>query len=191
MASRTLSFAVLSQLLTRLGGQPYPDYLRDQIFTPLGMRDTAFLPTAPHRAAPVHHSGESARRQRFRQRAIAGGRLWSTAAALVALGQTRLNGGQHGDYTLLGPATLATMRRLQASDKLDGGDGIAPPFSSGLGWGKGSLVPGAWGSATAYEPGGATGTRLWIDPDWDLVFVYLSNTWGDETETARRALKAV
>jgi len=33
-------------------------------------------------------------------------------------------------------------------------------------------------SPRTFTHGGATGTRLWIDPDRDLVFVFLTNLWG-------------
>ncbi|MBA3307853.1 MAG: beta-lactamase family protein [Chloroflexi bacterium] len=33
-------------------------------------------------------------------------------------------------------------------------------------------------SSRAFTHGGATGTRLWVDPDRDLVFVFLTNLWG-------------
>lgn len=33
-------------------------------------------------------------------------------------------------------------------------------------------------SPRAFTHGGATGTRLWVDPERDLVFVFLTNLWG-------------
>ncbi|MDQ3406905.1 MAG: beta-lactamase family protein, partial [Chloroflexota bacterium] len=38
-----------------------------------------------------------------------------------------------------------------------------------------AIVPA---SPRAFTHGGATGTRLWVDPDRDLVFVFLTNLWG-------------
>jgi len=187
----TLSFAVLGELITRLTGQPYPDYLRDQLFAPLGMHDTAFTPPDPARAAPVHDFGPPERLQNFMQRAIAGGGLWSTAADLVRFGQALLQGGRSGGYHLLSPATIEAMTKRHVATTVDWGDGVPVPFNYALGWGKGAHAPGALGSPRAYDHGGATGTLLWIDPDWNLIFIYLTNTWADATETARRALNAV
>ena len=39
-------------------------------------------------------------------------------------------------------------------------------------------MPKVPASARAFTHGGATGTRLWVDPDRDLVFVFLTNLWG-------------
>lgn len=187
----TLSFAVLGELITRLTGQPYPDYLRDQLFAPLGMHDTAFTPPDLARAAPVHDFGTPEHLQTFMKRAIPGGGLWSAAADLVRFGQTLLQGGRSGDYRLLSPATIEAMTRLQVATTVQWGDEPPVPFNYALGWSKGAHAPGALGSPRAYDHGGATGTLLWIDPDWNLIFVYLTNTWADDNTTSRRALNAV
>ncbi|MDQ3553576.1 MAG: beta-lactamase family protein [Chloroflexota bacterium] len=39
-------------------------------------------------------------------------------------------------------------------------------------------IPTVPASARAFTHGGATGTRLWVDPDRDLVFVFFTNLWG-------------
>src|SRR4030067_607214 len=51
----TLSFYILGELITRLSGMPYPEYLRKHIFEPLGMQDTSFDPgvSKPDRAVPI------------------------------------------------------------------------------------------------------------------------------------------
>lgn len=41
-----------------------------------------------------------------------------------------------------------------------------------------------------YGHGGATGTRLWIDPVNDLVGVFLTNGWGVESIWRDRAINA-
>lgn len=41
-----------------------------------------------------------------------------------------------------------------------------------------------------YGHGGATGTRLWIDPIHDLVIVFLTNRWGQDKRWRERAINA-
>ena len=41
----------------------------------------------------------------------------------------------------------------------------------------GQAAAGQPGVAAAFGHGGATGTRLWIDPAHDLVFLYLTGVW--------------
>jgi CubicO group peptidase (beta-lactamase class C family) len=45
-----------------------------------------------------------------------------------------------------------------------------------IGWGKRGAASPA--SEAAFGHGGISGTRLWIDPAHDLVFVYLTGVWG-------------
>ncbi len=187
----TLSYAVLAELITRQSGIHYTDYLREQVFLPLGMRDTAFRPAEMRRAAPVHDFGPPEHAERLMARAVAGGGLWSTLADLVAFGQAYLRGGTYQGYPLLSPASIALMTRHQTEGMtLYEGGYPTRPADFGLGWGKpsrGEMI----GSPGAYEHGGATGTRLYIDPEYDLIVVFLTNRWGLESDTPKRIVNAV
>jgi CubicO group peptidase (beta-lactamase class C family) len=58
-----------------------------------------------------------------------------------------------------------------------------------LGWGKPGVASPA--SAAAFGHGGVSGTRLWIDPAHDLVFVYLTGRWGGAREAIDEVQLAV
>jgi len=47
------------------------------------------------------------------------------------------------------------------------------------------------GSPRTFGHGGATGTRLWIDPDAGLVIVYLTNSWTVGEDASLAAIGAV
>src|SRR5262249_43059021 len=132
----TLSFAVMAELIVRLGGQPYPDYLRDRVFAPAGMGDTSFRPRDGRRAAPVHNFGDGAQLEAFTERAVAGGGLWSTAADLVKFGQAFLRGSHDPENPLLSPAAVAMMTRDHNAGRTTTPGAGATPFPYGLGWGK-------------------------------------------------------
>jgi CubicO group peptidase (beta-lactamase class C family) len=196
----SLSFVLLGELITRLSGLPYPEYLQQHIFAPLGMRDTSFAPAEAQKERAIHVYGmgdeaeePSARRflDHFVTIAAPGGGLWSTAADLVAFGQALLRGGRFNDYQLLSPAAIDVMTRLHTAGLVEIVEHKPSPASYGLGWGK----PGSGGkvlaSPRAYEHGGATGTRLHIDPEWNLVFVFLTNRWGIQATASQRVLNAV
>ena len=189
--TQLLGFAILGELISRLSGQPYPEYLREHIFAPLGMNDTAYQPVDPARAAPVHGGNGAEGVARFSLAAHPGGGLWSTASDLVAFGQAYLRGGVYNGYRLLGPAALEVMTRNHTQGMSAIVEHYAEPFNYGLGWGKPDPTTNVLGSERAFGHGGATGTLLWIDPAWNLIFVFLTNRWGIETDTARRALNAV
>ena len=187
----TLSFWVLGELIALLSGQPYPDYLKEHIFDPLGMKDTAFDPPDPARAVQPHDLGGPERIAGFKALQIPGGGLWSTAADLITFGQTFLRGGRYGEYRLIGPAALDAMTRHHTPGLVQLIDGQPRSANFGLGWGKSGTDGSLLASQESYGHGGASGPLLWIDPAWDLVFVFLSNRWGVEDNTRRRILNAV
>jgi CubicO group peptidase (beta-lactamase class C family) len=59
----------------------------------------------------------------------------------------------------------------------------------GLGWAKPTLMKDVPGSARVVDHGGATGTRLWIDPDVGLVFVFFTNEWDPDRGPEHAALR--
>jgi CubicO group peptidase (beta-lactamase class C family) len=196
----SLSFVILGELITRLGSLPYPEYLQQHIFAPLGMRDTSFAPAGAQQERAVHVYGmgeeaEEASARRFLDHFVSiaalGGGLWSTAADLIAFGQALLRGGRFNDYQLLSPAAIEVMTRLHTGGLVEIVEHKPIPAAYGLGWGKPGSDGKTLASVRAYEHGGATGTRLHVDPEWDLVFVFLTNCWGIEGGASQRALNAV
>ena len=111
-----------------------------------------------------------------------GGGLWSTAADLLRFGRAMLRGGELDGVRILSPAFVALMTREVTAPRgvTWEGLGVAPdPQQSShyaIGWGR----PGVSGPASdrAFGHGGVSGTRLWIDPAYDLVYVYLTGKWG-------------
>lgn len=197
----TLSYELLAALITRLGGVPYQDYLRERVFAPLGMADTSYDPRPlGERVAPVHGLGGGGLADPtdaldyYISRGIAGAGLWSSAADLVAFGQAYLHDarGASGAYRLLPPAYIDLMTREHTTGMVTLVDGRPVPAHYALAWRKSSL-DGEWpGSPRAFEHDGAAGGLLWIDPAWDLVFVFLTNAFGAaDVHLPQGALQAV
>jgi CubicO group peptidase (beta-lactamase class C family) len=191
----SLSFALLGEIIRRLDGRDYPDYLRAQILEPLGMADTAFSPTDRARAVRSAFPNIPAPLQAFASKyfdslQLPGGGLWGTAADLLRFGRAMLGGGRLGDAQVLGSPVLAEMTRDQTVGLVEPGP---PPtmVHYGLGWGLPGLTRQTTASSRAFGHGGATGTRLLIDPDADLVVVYLANRWGAGDEPSLAAVQAV
>jgi CubicO group peptidase (beta-lactamase class C family) len=186
-----VSYAVMAELIRRVTGRDDRELLRADVLEPLGMRSTGYDPPAD--AAPVHAApwGDApGGREYWTGLAIPAGGLWSTAADLIRFGQAFLKPGK-----VLAPATARTMTSLQTeglSEMRALGDG---PAYYGLGWGKSGPRGGGGPSTELRTPagfghGGATGTSLWIEPELDLVFVFLTNRWGLDAPHANRALNA-
>ncbi|MGQ9684013.1 MAG: serine hydrolase domain-containing protein [Anaerolineae bacterium] len=189
----TLSFFVLAELIARLSGMPYVDYLRERVLVPLGMVDTSFDPGAENpRAMPVRNFLPEPALAMWKALAVPGGGLWSTAADLVAFGRAFLNGGcADTGARLLAPATIDLMTRDHVAGLVEMVEGQPRPAHYGLGWGKAPLRGHMPGSAQAFEHSGATGTLLLVDPEWDLVYVFLTNRWEASDQARLGALQAV
>ncbi len=188
----TFTFELLALAMERATGQLLPELLRDLVLDPLGMVDTVFDPR-PERAdrmAPVslgewrgtHLVGReapvvaAALRDRFTALRLAGGGLWSTAADLLRFGRAMLCGGALDGARILSPAFVDLATREVTVHGLGRAVNRLEDEHYALGWGtRGESHPA---SARAFGHGGASGTRLWVDPEHDLVVVYLSASWG-------------
>ena len=172
-----VGFIVLGKLVERVSGQPLPEFADKNIYQPLGMRETGFLPARRlrDRAAPTQQrNGQWMRGEVHDPRAWAlGGAaghagLFSTARDLARYAQMLLDDGKVGDQQIMKPATVHAMT---GAYKVSGG-------LRGLGWDKQSGYSsnrGAGMSAAAFGHGGFTGTAIWIDPQLDLYVIFLSN----------------
>jgi serine-type D-Ala-D-Ala carboxypeptidase len=191
----TGAFYILAELITRLSGLPYPEYLRQQIFEPLGMRDTSFDPQGEQVARKMPVYSDQADFEGwlayYTSMHVPGGGLWSSAADLAAFGQALLRGGRAGEYHLLSPSAIDMMTRLHTAGLTASFEQPPKPAYYGLGWDKPEPNDSTLASSKAYLHGGATGTLLFIDPEWDLVFVFLTNQWGIQGSAPNKALNAV
>lgn len=201
----TCTFDLLGEAVERATGSPLEQVLRDEVLDPLGMADTRFdpRPDLAGRMAPVIVGGWSgAPGPQLLDRAtaslvlggyiglrMAGGGLWSTAADLLRFGRAMLGGGELEGARVLAPAFVDLATREVTVDGLGAtGDRLADDHYA-IGWGK--RGPTSPASPSAFGHGGMSGTRLWIDPAHDLVFVYLTGVWGLPTQPVDAAQNAV
>lgn len=194
----SVTFYLLGELIRRLGGLDYPEYLAERIFRPLSMTDTTFVPAAiepPERLLPVHFLGAPVDLQDeiarwFVGTAMPGGGLWSTAADLLTFGRAILAGGTLGGVRIVGRRSVELMTREQTAGIRE--EGVPPRDPGyGLGWALAGLDGRLPVSRSAFGHGGATGTRLLVDPEADLVVVYLTTVWGADERHALEAVGAV
>ena len=183
-----INFLLLGEIVRRVSGRPLDQFAREEIFAPLKMNDTTFLPGEPLRAriAPTERctpsvaacEGSSPQMLRGivhdptarRMGGVAGhAGLFSTAADLSNFCRMLLNGGEFNGARVLSPLTVAKMTGpVVGSDPALRGLGwdIDSPYSSN----RGELLPvGSFGHT------GFTGTSLWIDPVTREFVVFLSN----------------
>jgi CubicO group peptidase (beta-lactamase class C family) len=181
-AYTTDSYQLLAELVVRLSGESWPDYLRKHVLLPLGMVSTTFHPDDPGPPAlPLEGwlgpPGVPAAllRQGFISLEMPGGGLWSTPDDLVRFGRAMLNGGSLEGGRVLGPRMVEAMTAEHTMGVQERGTGRRPGY--GLGWSRPGLNPDSAASPSAFGHSGATGSMLIVDPDNDLVVVHLRNVW--------------
>ena len=182
-----VNFLLLAEIVARVTKQPFDEYVRAHVFTPLGMRETMFTPPASlfPRIAPTQAcdqkdkscGGETMLRgvvhdpTSRRMGGVAGhAGLFSTAADLTIYCRMLLGAGAVGSARVLSPLTVARMTSPATP--------ATEPNVRGLGWdldssysaNRGELLPlGSFGHT------GFTGTSIWIDPATRVFIIFLSN----------------
>jgi uncharacterized protein YbbC (DUF1343 family)/CubicO group peptidase (beta-lactamase class C family) len=170
-----VNFIVLGALVERVSGMSLEEYCQKNIFVPLKMAHTRFLPPpswAP-KIAPTQYDEHDKMLRGIvhdptarRMGGMAGhAGLFSTADDLATLAEALLDGS-----SILSPLMIEKMTTPQqppTSQVLRGfGWDIDSPFSSP----RGDLLPvGSFGHT------GFTGTSLWIDPTTRTYIIILSN----------------
>jgi len=170
-----VDFIVLGGLVERVSGMSLSAYCQNNIFTPLKMTHTRFLPPAAWlpKIAPTQYDEHDKMLRGVvhdptvrRMGGVAGqAGLFSTADDMAKFAQSLLGGS-----TILSPLTIEKMTTPQqppTSQVLRGfGWDIDSPYSSN----RGDLLPvGSFGHT------GFTGTSLWIDPTTRTYIIVLSN----------------
>ncbi len=109
--------SLAEHIVERVSGQPFEQYLRENVLEPLGMRRTFFRRTVPPELAAdmaLGHTVEngSPRAQPLEQVVVASsGSLLTTATDLARFMLAHLQGGQHEGHRILRAETVRRMHR--------------------------------------------------------------------------------
>lgn len=172
-----VGFIVLGEVVRRASGQELNVFAKENIFSPLGMKETGFKidePLAARAAVTEQREGRWLRGEVHDPRAhmmggVAGhAGLFSTAADLSRFARALLGQGRLDSARILSERSIMEMTRGRE----------IPRGLRGLGWdvlSPYSTNRGERFSPFAYGHGGYTGTCLWIDPELDLFVIFLSN----------------
>ena len=173
-----INFIILGELVRIVSGLRLDAYAAREIFQPLGLRDTGFLPPAAKhaRVAPTELTASSMLRGVVHDpsaRAMDGvaghAGLFTTAEDLARFSRMLLGGGQLDGVRILSEASVAEMTRVQT----DGSN------RRGLGWDIDSSFSGPRGrwfpAGASYGHTGFTGTSVWIDPGTKTFVIFLAN----------------
>ncbi len=177
---------ILGRVVEVAAGMPLDRYLQQEIFDPLGMKDSAFrvAPDKQSRIAepiPDKYTGKTPTLIDVRNPVtfLAGGHgLTSTAGDYLRFSQMLLDGGELDGVRLLGPKTVRYIASNHLNETISkGNDFIAGP---GYGFGLGFATRLEYGQSNwpasigEFYWGGYAGTYFWIDPEENLVVSYMS-----------------
>ena len=209
----SVSTDVCGHIVERVSGQSLDVYLRENIFAPLRMDDTAFSVDEPSRdrfvslytpAAGGMQRIDSFDTSHYHQHPTflgGGGGLVSTIDDYQRFCDMLLAGGSGNGSRIIGPKTLAYM----TTNHLSGGATLNEMGQSlfsetaleGTGFGLGFSVtvdPAALGAASSegdYGWGGAASTAFWIDPAEELSVIFLTQLLPSSSYPIRRQLRSV
>lgn len=184
-----LGFLTLQKIVEKVTGQPLDIFVAANIYEPLGLAHLGFNPLrrfSEKQIAPTEQD------YRFRSQllqgtvhdqmaAVVGGvaghaGLFGTARDLAVLFQMNLWKGSYAGRRFYENATVPMFSRLYDES-----------HHRGLGWDKApadgnSSYVSPQASVNSFGHTGFTGTMVWVDPEEDLVFVFLSNRVNPDPE---------
>jgi len=174
-----INFLLLGEIVRRVDGRPLEEFVQTEIFAPLKMADSGFLPPAERlgRIAPtevvagrpwlgvVHDP--TARKMG----GVAGhAGLFTTAADTARYARLLLNRGTLDGVRLFSPATVELMTSVQTPPGMAAKRGLGWDIDTAYSGPRGDIFPiGSYGHT------GWTGGSLWIDPASRTFVIFLSN----------------
>ena len=172
-----LGYGIIDEIISRVSGTTYPEFMRDNVFLPLGLTHTRVViaaPTDSDVAQRYNSQGQALPFYDFDHRGASA--IYSSAHDLVRFGMFHLGDHVPGQRAILERATLDLMHRP-----------VPPASDYGLGWVVDTL-PG--GLHEISHNGGMPGvaTVLALFPDEDVAIVVLVNQWRG-TGTIYRAVE--
>ncbi len=182
----------LGRIVEVASGLTFDEFLRQRVFEPLGMKDTAFnVPEdKKQRVVTLYRRTPDGLELRAVPAWVAtttlhggGGGLWSTAEDYLQFAQMLVNGGELNGTRLLGSRTVALMASNHVGDLYEKAGRVGG--SPGKGFGltvdvvlDGVAARGDHRSTGSFGWGGAFGTTYWVDPKEDLTAVLMVQTPG-------------
>jgi len=177
-----LSMCFMQQIEETITAQPENSYVQKNLYEPLGMRTAGFLPLyrfTPDRIVPTEDDKE------YRHELLDGYVHDPTAALMggvaghaglfadindvAILYQMMLNKGSYGGVEYIKPQTVEMFTAKQSAVSRRGlGFDRWDPLTD-------HNYPSKLASPEAYGHTGFTGTCVWVDPKYNLVYIFLSN----------------
>jgi uncharacterized protein YbbC (DUF1343 family)/CubicO group peptidase (beta-lactamase class C family) len=174
-----INFFLLGEIVQRVSHQPLEEFVAHEIFQPLKMTDTGYLP--PEAKLPRIAPTEVVNGKPYRgvvhdptarhMGGVAGhAGLFTTAPDLARYARMLLNRGSLDGVRIFKPETVELMTSVQSPPSISARRGLGWDIDSGYSGPRGKLFPlGSYGHT------GWTGSSIWIDPLSQTFVIFLSN----------------
>lgn len=187
LESKTYRYSDLSMILMQLvvetvSGMALDSFMKTNFYDPMGLKDIGYNPWKHH---DINNIAPTQVDRLFRKQELCGyvhdpaaamlggvsghAGLFSTIEDLGRLMQMLADEGVYKGVRYLKPETIQKFTAYQRNDSRRGLGFDKPDFS-------GKTSPASTlGSKSMFGHTGFTGTCVWVDPEYNLVFVFLSN----------------
>jgi CubicO group peptidase (beta-lactamase class C family) len=174
---QSMGTLTVAEIIQRLSGQRIRDFLKKEIFDPLGMKSSALGSRGLDRERLIRvetpdYQGTSDygwNGKYWQELGAPWGGMFSSPEDFAKICQLFLNRGKLGDVRLLSPGAVDAMTTNRLNDQPDLPEKIRRTKPWGLGWRLNHRgTKGSWGDTLGprtFGHTGATGTMCWMDPD--------------------------
>jgi beta-N-acetylhexosaminidase len=178
-----LGFYLIARIVHKVSGKALDQYVKETFYDPMGLQNISYTPREHY---PAERIPPSERDNYFRLQTVQGyvhdmgaamlggvsghAGLFGSASDVATIMQMLLNGGQYGGKRYLEAATIDTFTRRHHLDS-----------RRAIGFDMRQLHPDKWinlpaiTSEQTFGHTGFTGTCAWVDPEHELIYVFLSN----------------
>jgi len=184
-----LTFIIAPEIIEKLSGQKWYEFVTDNIYHKLGAYDIGFNPYLKYplsRIIPTEYDSL------FRKQllhgtvhdegaAMLGGisghaGLFATANDLMKLMELYRRMGEYGGEQLIGKDVLQEYTRVQFPENQNRrGLGFDKPLLNNSELTQQKSYPTLGASPSSFGHSGYTGTFVWIDPEYDITYLFLCN----------------
>ena len=174
-----INFILLGEIVQQVTGRKLEDFTREEIFQPLGMLDTGYLPSSKlrDRIAPTKWvdgqmlQGIANNPICRRTGGVMGhAGMFTTAADLAKFARMMLDKGELDGIRLFQPESVDLMTSVQSPANVDDWRGLGWDMDTSYSKQRGDLFPlGGFGHT------GFIGSSIWIDPYSQSFVIFMSN----------------
>ena len=184
-----LAFILFPEIISQLTNQNYEDYLKTTFYQPMGAYSITYN---PYKFYPLERILPTEKDDDFRKEVIRGfvhdesaammggisgnAGLFGTTNDLAKIFQMYLQKGIYGGERYISEETVNEFTRIQfPKNNNRRGLGFDKPYIDNTGNNLRNTYPAIDVSENSFGHSGFTGAFAWADPDYELVYVFMSN----------------